>query len=502
METSPNPFECFLTWEKLLTAPKDPTPHHQAIAREILGNTNDGLSVDALARTLLEQLRELSKVLGLEKATLEDARAPLQEGGMLWLDTRALKFLAKIGKAGKEAATLQQPRAKERWETYAKLGPCSPNGANPEPKASLWRLWADLSEEGAALEAKGLPPVRFALILADVLWQDEVKPRVERERRNPPGLARSFYQQIHGTLWKQWDGWEKKDETHIELKDGRNRTPANLPAALAARDAAILFKAFDRLGSYTSHLLVDFFITRAHQQSLQNKSSPWDIVIEGGATQLAENIGQPNNTGRENVLQVLRLGQHLSISYRGREVGGLWNFDDDITTARNRKAKLIVALAPILRPYSGLRSLPNDEQFIVPIVSMPDFITGQRALAGQSLLVRQILMRMIEQRAELARGLGALLLPDEIAQMSKAAHISQETGQKALELWQKSGDKTFLEQVGPNRYELADTPTYRLAREFIREGGKRTLAGRAGGIAAAKAAQKPRPKKKPKPTED
>jgi hypothetical protein len=440
----------------------------------------EGLSVETLARALFLSLKEAYEEIRLFEA---DPRCPTFERGMLVQDARAARFYEKLGPEGKNMAEQLRKKSRALFTAHEQKKPYATH--------ALWSsCWASPKGETS--------PLMFAWVLCRTLWRDQINEQVKRIRQNPPGLSKLCFEQVQENHLRRWtEDPAVVGDHHLELRDGKNSQTVQL-AGLSPRELDALLRALKSTGNLTWHRVLRHVLTVAHEQTLQGAREPYSLFYVGGVSALAEACGERSEQGRERIVEVLRVGQWLRLTWPGGEAGGLWTYKWDENTTRGKHALLQIHLAPVLRPYYGLRHLKSDP-WIVPIVPLPSFVSAPRTHAGQAALQNRILVELLSRRVDLITRGGALLMPEEVDRLSDESGLTRETGRLAFAHWQK-GEKAFLEKTGPDRFTLADNELYGPAKRFYETAAKRTLEGRARGIKSHQPKPRPTRKNQRKPT--
>lgn len=471
-------------WTRSLLLPsQDPPEIYQAIARDVLTTESkeeerddgpEGRKVDELRRELWTRFPAAAAAVDLESVTWDQIREPPSEDGLLWLDARAARHFESIGDAGRDKAAELREASRRRWADFKSPPQPSLPGITVAPPEALWKLWYDPSLE--------VCPLRFAWLLCRVLWRDVVRPRLEERRNKPPALALVISRDLERICFEP-GRVVRSTPTGPELADAQGRVIASISTKLEpAVDAA-----FQQLASLTAHRAIRWLITEGHLQVLQEAPNPSFIRVRGGLAAFAEEIGAASGKAREEASKVLQAGQSFRFSWPGGEVGGLWTYAFIERAGPGRAALLEIRLGSPLLPYYAKRSLPNDQQLLIPIVPLPPLVGRPRDHAPQATFQFKLVRALVEHRAELLPHGGALLREEELARLATEAGLPTSTLSKVIDRWTQDGDDgpRVLELVEKDRYMLADSPPYRDAREFLLEASRRSIKGKNGGKRAA-----------------
>lgn len=482
------PCRSAITWMKDL-ASRDPNSHHFAIVREALRREEepqDDEAVDALARELVRRMREAQKALDLEGG-LREILAELRtenaawreksEEGILWIDHRAASFLDDIGL--KQGAEDLRAAARRRWdELTERVQPTLPNLPLP-PGGSVWSLWND-----PKLEKLGLPPVRFALYLARLLWKAFVKERVERARQKHPAVVRPLIEDL-GRIYHAKGRTIRQTEQGPRLfsRAGEELALIDIPI-FSLQDLEAAQRKIELLRSLTGHKALRHQIVEGHRRVLMGEPDPRRIEIRGGWAAYAEKLGLRGSKAAKELADVVRAEAFTRFPWPNGKVGNLLALSETIAKGQHT-AEVVLVLGDIILP-DYYRALPKDgtrqrqeQRQLIPIPpKLPPFVGRPNDHAAQAAFQLQILGALRARAEELALEGAAHLSQTDMKHLAERAELPQTLIDPVLERW-TAGEDAFLEEKGPERYTLAKG--HHNALEFLVGGGKKVIEGRKGG---------------------
>lgn len=330
-----------------------------------------------------------------------------------------------------------------------------------------WRDWQD--------------PLVLPRTLARVLWRSLVKPAIEgKTARLPAVLAFPVAQELTAACWAPGRQLALFDDRAV-LKSADDEDLAEIPIIDSA-DFEVMQRGVERLRSLTGQRVIRYLAKAVYELNLVNPGAA-DVVVEGGFSGFADLLGEKSKKAPEVVRDVLRAGHKFQRKWlNGNEVAGLWLMQN-VAEYHGRRAQLIITVGPVLRPYYGLRHLPKDHRFGVPVLPLPPFCGRERDWASQAVFQFLLTAEMVVRRMELATEGGALLLPTDLEHIADRAGMPKGSWRAVIDRWLHDGSDgdAMLEQVAPNRYVIADRDPYKAAREWLLEGARRSLSGRQRG---------------------
>lgn len=453
----------------------------RSIAAAVVGNSGESGSrsteIDALSRALGERLREMSMDLRLRsELAFKEGGDPLREReGMLWLDARAADFLEDVGPYGRGLAAELRTRARVRWEQQLRnrSDPVR-EGASP---ISLFRLWYDPDHDPTQIP--------FVSILARVLWRDEVEPRLRQAK--VPALSITVLESSHRALWSRDRHVEVREEGHV-VANQRGEVLAVLRATGACPVVpGEIASALSTTRSLIAHRLVRLLVKAGYEQFYVSRLRDYrKIVILGGYSALAHQLGLSGSKGEDQLRRALGALQHIHIHLPHGDLGGLltWSYYPEAPT---RRAVLSVVLGDALLPnyvvaLSKRTAKARESRMLVPIPSHLPPMVGMRRneYPAQATLQLLILAELRRNAATLVREGSVRITDKRRRELAIDAELPGSLLHRVIERWLVTRDdgEAFLVSPEADRYSLAE-PAYRRELLTIVEAGKKEINGRA-----------------------
>ena len=437
---------------------------------------DEAAAVYALRGTLAAALVELGEALGVSELEYNGGapaawieRGWTAEDGAWWLSSRAGAWVR--ARWGEDAAPADRDRG--RWEDL------------DAGRASAWSLvqsWIDPEHPG---------PIPSPLVawLAGELWDREVLPKIERERRWPSAiLAAAYVPMVRGLV-------------PATVEQGRvvDRSGQQLPLALSvpvdrvlsleimgrkvAQDVFRLLPdlarvAFNRAGSpvaYDPDAKCVVWRDQATGDAL--------VEVSGGWGTLATLLNMKGKDAPAEVREVIRLLAMVNLEWRGpggSGGGSLLSWQDGTTDARRhhapgRQSTVTLRISPPLAP--GLtHQMPEQRRALVPVLrEPPPMIPGRPRLAASIGRLDLLAVAELRNRAvEVAERDYAVMNWDSLADHAELARR-----------WVPEVLDVFVpvrwERMARGGWNLARGGATGLARDFIVEAGRAEIAGARGG---------------------
>lgn len=378
-------------------------------------------------------------------------------------DLEYIALLKEIGPKGKsDAAKLQ------------KAPPVS------QEEADSWAPW--LPPSGG-----GFPARHTRLVVA--LWEDIVRPRLERAARKPPALARVVHAPVTALL----------SAPKVREEGGQMALDLGLPAPCIIREVADLPSAsrgIELFKSIHAHRVLWHIVFAAHERAATTPGWSPHLEYEGGYSALAEACGISGRKGAEQVRALVELFSVLDLTLPGYQ-GGLLVRTFIEARGQRRALLKIVPGTPLLPGYihevqrvNGTASLTSRRgQDLIPLLPVPPVLGRANDAGPQATLQLLVVAHLRDHAPDLAEGRGAPLPLDTWARLAAQARVPRSLARNLLPHWQEDHDDgpAVLKQVDRDRYTLGDA--HALARTFLEDGGRRSLdSSEAGHRSAAKRA--------------
>jgi len=307
-------------------------------ARRVLSDAGvaDDQQAVAILRSAVEEHLARAQLLGEEDPwavpdldNQEDGRCA---SGMHVRDARVATFLDKLGMEGSalrtvgvQAAEEVRQKARERWASWE----CSSDTIRVRPPWARWRN-----------------RTLFPFILARVLWHGEVRDRVARLRKKPPGTIYAVFRSITRVSSSQLElGIDDRGRQTIVRRDPRRGVTATV-ADLPALSEEIFAQGLTLLGSHYTLPLVEWLVERAHAQTLAGADRPDLLEIEGGWEALARVVLEkpaPHPEERSNLRTLAQILARTSIRWQdGARSSSLFMLYEDAAAAGRGRGRSVV----------------------------------------------------------------------------------------------------------------------------------------------------------------
>lgn len=378
-------------------------------------------------------------------------------------DREYIALLAKIGPEGKNLAAKLQ-----------KAPPLS------EEEADTWAPWLPPPEGGF--------PARHGW-LVKALWEDLVRPLLERFSRKPPAIARLVHAPVTALL----------SSPKVREEGGQMALDLGLAAPCIVREVADLPNAargIELFKSIHAHRVLWHIVRVAHERAVAIPGWSPHLEYEGGYAALAETCGIKGGKGAEQVRALVDLFSVLDLTLPGY-IGGLLTRTFIEAKGQRRAFLKIIPGTPLLPGYvhelqrvAGTASVAaRREQDLIPLLPVPPVLGRGNDAGAQATLQLRVVSHLRDHAADLAEGRGAPLPLDTWAQLAAESHVPRSLAPKLLPYWQEDHQDgpAVLKQVDRDRYTLGDA--HAAARTFLEDGGRRSLeSSEAGRRSAAKRA--------------
>lgn len=445
---------------------------------------------DALATEIASWVRDRIDALGFGESF---AITPSNENGLLVHDARFIAELERID-GTKTIVEAVREAARERATAYEA-------GSN---SGTLYSLWCDPGAPGGA---------KYLQALGFVLWKAVVRPQIVRRESFAPALYMPTVELLAASIRpgtkhrreqrddRQIDWLLDRDDAiigEIELPTAEGLTLATLEALSNEKATANQVAALSTLEAQT--LIFDFIPRRALEHHLAG--GDFGDGIDGGVTALAKMLGFESDESVGRVADAIEIVSRMRLTLRDSD-RMQFLARTRIQAKGQRRAHLRLDYMLPLRPnfgawlrerYGSVEGAFVENSAIVPLAGMPPRFGRPNDYAKQAAaaIAAQIFVR---QRAEEAVERGSITIPrlqwEKFAdaggymrrRIGEAAEKLREGFLKASDVGGKPTPPLFVvTPEGGFRY----APERGRAWEAVIKGGKRTVSGRAKGIASAK----------------
>lgn len=405
-------------------------------------------------------------------------------------DREYAALLKRIGPKGKALATKMRRTPRPDTEDAQALWSTDPWEARKREEAQGWAPWLP-PEEG------GTPPRHARLVQA--LWEDIVRPQLERAARKPLSLIRPvFASQV----------FTPNIRPNIrETPDGQRFLPGLVEGGLDCRiipqtDARLLNRimaGLDKLGTLTGHRVIRWEIETGHRQFLDGLTRPGvdfrKIEVEGGYSAIAELIGATSGNDVKAIREIIAAQDATIFDFPWAHMGaghdGRLLIREEIGAARGRKSRVNLILGTMLVPgyASGIKTpyVSAASRKLVPVTGLPPLIGRPNEYGPQVSLSMLLVLYLRDHAAELHEQGMVRLRPVDLQGMARQVGLTDDPSFLA-DLWRswqgeaKGSDPSTpaFVKVDGEYFTLSDH--HAAARQAIVDAGAQEAAGRIRGL--------------------
>jgi hypothetical protein len=426
----------------------------------------------ALDAEMLRAVVSLVEAMGLPEAIPTTEEEALAEGlDVLPWDEALAVHLDRLGACGRTHAADLRSMSRER-------------AASPE-RWRRWVEWCGLTNDGVLYR------------LAMCLWVDRVGPRLSDEARKPAALVVHVFNHAVLTMARptfippsasnQLPLFLLSDGSNVEVYDRRNLEDEIVPT-FSEETLDIMQGDTKRLSSLVAIKLFHWAVLTAHRQKLSGVDLYSKISVDGGASQIAKEIGVSTGKYSKEVMDVLRAWDRLIFRLPKGGKGTLISMQE-YPAAPGRKARIDITLSPPMLPDYVHQCDQQDRKLVPMPTAMAPLVGAPQDHAACAVLSFLLLREMRLRAKELVREGGILL--DEGPGM-RATDLADQAGLRrkvlpdVLERWRAADDgrPSFLESNG--RRVIVQEPA---VKAFLLQAGEREIgAAKAGRLSAEKRA--------------
>lgn len=372
-------------------------------------------------------------------------------------------FAAYVSLLGKKGAKWAQ---RIRRDTTTRIGP------------DLWRLWrSDVAGEA------------YLIGLARVLWEENILPTVRRVERNPPALAAPVYDTLARLHSRAYEVKSSVDDQgalmSVRLIDRERRDEIDLVPSVTEETIRLVGAGAELLKSVTAQKVLRWEVTAGTERRLRGVPDARVLVVDGGWSVFASQLGLTKKQHAEDLRAILHAQAAVTIRQADGSRGTMLALREVPQNGRHR-GRIEITLGTMLMPYYVFELPRGEARRLVPLPQLPPFVGRSNEHAAQAtasmLLVRELRARAVELYRE-----HAALIPDErLAMLFGEARVPAQLIPRVMGRWTRDGDDgpAFLIRCDADRYTLGDA--HALAREFLREAGRKEAQGSEAGKASAK----------------
>lgn len=334
--------------------------------------------------------------------------------------------------------------------------------------------------------------------LADLVWLERIKAKIEAFQKKPPALTYVVNEQVHqpmrpGTAFDKITGKIlDKQGKELALLD-YNESKRVLPSINIDSIQKILQpENIKVLSTVNAHRLLRWEIQTVTKQFVEGMVDARSLKVCGGYKELANLLGIGNNRRAAEQLRDIIIWQAAPRYYGpdGR-YGNMLSFDYT-PSGYKRPAILQLVLGNMMLPnyVYELLKMPESQvgdRRLIPIVDMPPLIGRPNDQGAQPGYQIEILVEMRKRAKEFANNGCVQISKDRLSELAKNAGLSKQLFLKVIDRWIQDGNDApaFLKIVEDDHYALGNH--YKQAQDFIVEAGRKEIAmSKAGKKSVAK----------------
>lgn len=326
----------------------------------------------------------------------------------------------------------------------------------------------------------------FVHILARVLWNDIVKPRIRACGTAPSIVGVDVARQFTSLTAKSSRVEEVEDR--LVLLDRRGGFVATLgPKKDGARlPADVAYQTTKKLASRAAIELWRFLLTEGWHQRYEGLELYNVITVIGGYQALAKQLGFKTGKARATLKAAVHFLSHVNDIGAPLWKGNVLNVGE-WAQAPGKPARIEFTLLGPLRP-GAVEEVYNEQlrnKMLVPIPRLaPPLVGGQQTYASQMNMQQLTLVELRERAEEFASEGSVQIKPARWEDIAIEAGFSgrglSSTIDKVLGAW----EGPFLVAKSDNRWDLAET--YNGEKTLIVDGGKAQIGARLAGRTSAR----------------
>ncbi len=462
---------------------QDPTSFHYEIVRKALSKidekeVNNTLAIDLLTRAFVEACNKFNKKLklsdSLEKiinycrkndpykdeiisyyldfvdctdAELDFEKEFFCENGLSIWDNIYLRLLEQIGTKGKKLS-------KEIGEKIKK-------------KKGNWdqQFWFQKpTPENPFFYSTAL------IILASVLWEDDVKKRIKFSTKNVPALTTNIQNPISKMLAPKNKVIKCDNSIQVFHQDsllGIAIVPT-IPHLYST-----VFNGAEKLNTVTGHRFIRHLVVTAFEQLINGNSDYRVLKFDRGASDISAELGLNGKQHITNIKEILHAMAYFE--FRGSQLTGnliqLSKYKSPITGRQDEG--YLITIGPPLLPYQTFEAYKNGScNLLIPLLKDPPLVGSSRSHAGQYLLQMNLMGELSKNSIQLVKEGGIQLSEKKLEEFAQACGLTSELLTKVLDRWTQDGNDgaKFLERIDGDFYTLG--PEHYKALEFLKRQGE------------------------------
>lgn len=433
----------------LFLSTEDPERLHYQAARETLREIGGGdleaqeKARDLLARALVKQCQIFAKNFVPGSWDKERIFSP---SGRLYLDEQFASLLEKLGPQGKEMSQALLEASKS-WKKNYDLD---------QNALALFRLWVDFD----------IPPYycRYLKLLAEVLWKDSVQTLFQRDQKHLPALTLTVQRPLSRLFSSRVSSLTTPEKTSL-CYEGKIVADTNY---LDPKQAELLAKGIQNLGSIYHHKLLRLECQAGYENWISGKTDPQILRFDRGETQIAEILGFKFKQAGSIIKSLLYAQSRLTFYFDDQSASQLISLEEYASENTRRTEGLQIALSPQLMPNYTFQT-DKRGRLLVPLPSLPPFVSAPQYHAGQALLQMLILEEFTNQSIELATNQSIELSDEKWREFLKKSNLPLSVYKAVLQQWIGQDPSSLLIPIDKSRYTLG--PAYAKELKFLSSQG-------------------------------
>ena len=329
-------------------------------------------------------------------------------------------------------------------------------------------------------------PLYMYRCLANLLWLNKVKRRVEALQKKPPALTYIVNEQVHrpmrsGTKFNAEAGKIIDLRGHELAIIDMHESSKILPSMnIDAIQKILRPENIKVLSTVNAHRLLRWEIQTVTKQFVEGMTDARALKVVGGYQALANQLGVGNNKRAAEQLRDIIVWQAVPRFYQpnGR-YGNMLSFDYT-PSGHGRQAVLQLVLGNMMLPHYvyELLNMPEacvSDRRLIPIVDMPPLIGRPNDQGAQPSYQMEILVEMRKGAKEFATNGCVRIGKDRLGELAEKAGLSKRLFLKVIDRWLQDGTDApaFLKMIEDDRYALGNH--FKQAQDFIIEAGKKEM---------------------------
>ncbi len=419
---------------------------------------NNTLSESILSMELEMEFKKAENFIKLPSSIHEIQEFKITKSGLFELDDRLLNYLKTFNK---------NEGIKKLINELSSI-----NSNDKSVLLSRIRLWQ-------------LPLFMYRCV-AEAVWLDRVKQRIEILHKKPPALTYLVNEQVH----KPMRSGTKFDPEAGKIIDRRGQELALinmdestkiLPSMNIEMIQRILRpENIKVLSTINAHRLFRWEVLTVTRQFVEGMIDARALKVYGGYQELAVQLGIGNNRRAAEQLRDIIVWQAAPRFYQpnGR-YGNMLSFDYT-PSGHGRQAVLQLVLGNMMLPHYvyELLNMPEacvSDRRLIPIVDMPPLIGRSNDQGAQPSFQIEILVEMRKGAKEFAQNGCVFIHQNKLAELAEKAGLSKRIFLKVIDRWLQDGNDApaFLKMLEKDHYALGNH--YKQAQDFIIEAGKKEM---------------------------